>query len=47
MLALPDLSMMALDTNGPMNDEVFPIIEKMAKKRNWKRRGRLDEPVQR
>lgn len=26
--------MMAEDTKGPMNDEVFPMIENRAKKRN-------------
>ena len=27
--------MMADDTNGPMKDDVLPIMEKRAKKRNW------------
>jgi hypothetical protein len=34
MFLLPERSMMAADTNGPMNDDVLPIIENMAKKRN-------------
>jgi hypothetical protein len=27
--------MIAADTKGPINDDVFPIIEKRAKKRNF------------
>jgi len=34
MLVLPERSMMADDTNGPINEEVLPIIENSAKKRN-------------
>lgn len=34
MLALLDLSMMADETNGPMKDDVLPMIENSAKKRN-------------
>jgi hypothetical protein len=35
MFVLPERSMMAEDTNGPMKEEVLPIIENMAKKRNY------------
>lgn len=35
MLVLPESWMMADDTNGPTNDDVLPMMEKTAKKRNW------------
>jgi hypothetical protein len=35
MLVLPDRSMMADETNGPMKEEVLPMMLKRAKKRNW------------
>jgi len=34
MFVFPDRSMMAEETNGPMKDDVLPMMEKMAKKRN-------------
>jgi len=34
MFVFPESSMIADETKGPTKEEVFPIIEKRAKKRN-------------
>jgi hypothetical protein len=37
MLVLPERSMMADETNGPIKEDVLPMMEKRAKKRNCTR----------
>jgi hypothetical protein len=41
MFLFPESSMIADETNGPTKEDVLPMMEKMAKKRNCRQRDDL------